>query len=143
MLDSTAYSQCRHVALGFDDALARTRTALAAEGFGVLCEIDVQASMRDKLGIARDPYTILGACDPSLAHRALEAEPQLGVLLPCNVVVFVEDAQTYVSAISAQHMLGMVGNSALAPIASEVGARLERAIGHVVAEPAESEAKGR
>jgi uncharacterized protein (DUF302 family) len=141
MLDSTAYSLCRHVALSFDDALARTRTALAAEGFGVLCEIDVQATMRAKLGVERDPYTIVGACNPALAHRALEAEPQLGVLLPCNVVVFVEDAQTYVSAISAQQMLGMVGNPALAPIASEVGVRVERAIGHVVAEPADTDAK--
>jgi uncharacterized protein (DUF302 family) len=135
MLDSTTYSQCRPVELGFDDALARTRVALAEEGFGVLCEIDVQATLRAKLGVERDPYTILGACNPPLAHRALTAEPQLGVLLPCNVVVFVDGGQTYVSAVSAEQMLGMVGNPALAPIASEVGARLERALGHVVTQP--------
>jgi uncharacterized protein (DUF302 family) len=135
MLDSTTYAQCRPVEFGFDEALARTRAALADEGFGVLCEIDVQATMRAKLGVERDPYTILGACNPPLAHRALDAEPQLGVLLPCNVAVFVHDAQTYVSAVSAEQMLGMVGNPALAPIASEVGARLERALGHVMSEP--------
>jgi uncharacterized protein (DUF302 family) len=132
MLDSTTYAQCRPVELGFDQALARTRAALADEGFGVLCEIDVQATMRAKLGVERDPYTILGACNPPLAHRALDAEPQLGVLLPCNVAVFVQDAQTYVSAVSAEQLLGMVGNPALAPIAREVGVRLERALGHVM-----------
>jgi len=123
-----SYSVSAVTALGYDDAVAAAREALAAEGFGVLTEIDVKATMKAKLGLDRDPYIILGACNPGFAHRALEAEPELGVLLPCNVVVRVEDGRTIVSAVSAGDMLGMVGNPALEPIAAEVGERLERVI---------------
>ncbi|MCC6831085.1 MAG: DUF302 domain-containing protein [Thermoleophilia bacterium] len=123
-----SYSVSAVTALGYDDAVAAAREALAAEGFGVLTEIDVKATMKAKLGLDRDPYIILGACNPGFAHRALEAEPELGVLLPCNVVVRVEDGRTLVSAVSAGEMLGMVGNPALEPIAAEVGERLERVI---------------
>ena len=135
MLDSTTYSECRALDASFDDALARTRNALADEGFGVVSEIDVQATLRAKLDVEREPYTILGACNPQLAHQALAAEPQLGALLPCNVTVFVLEGQTYVSSVSANQMLGMVGNPSLAPIASEVGARLDRVLGHIAAGP--------
>ena len=79
--------------LGFTDAVTRVREELANEGFGVLCEIDVQATLKQKLGIDREPYLILGACNPPLAHAALEAEPELGVLLPCNVVVYQQQGQ--------------------------------------------------
>ena len=135
MLDSTTYSECRALDASFDDALARTRAALAEEGFGVLSERDVQATLAAKLGVEREPYTILGACNPHLAHQSLTVEPQLGALLPCNVTVFVLGGQTYVSSVSAEQMLGMVGNPALAPIAREVGARLERVLGHIAGEP--------
>ena len=135
MLDSTTYSECRALDASFDDALARTRNALADEGFGVVSEIDVQATLHAKLDVEREPYTILGACNPQLAHQALAAEPQLGALLPCNVTVFVLDGQTYVSSVSADQMLGMVGNPSLAPIAREVGARLNRVLGHIAAGP--------
>lgn len=121
------------VDLGYEDAVAKTRDALAAEGFGVLTEIDVKATMKAKLDLDRDPYIILGACNPGFAHRALEAEPELGVLLPCNVVVRVEDGRTIVSAVAASEMLGMVGNPALQPIAAEVGERLERVVAAVAA----------
>lgn len=131
MSDRPHYSLSATVPLSYDDAVARTRDALAAEGFGVLTEIDVKATMKAKLDLDRDPYIILGACNPGFAHRALEAEPELGVLLPCNVVVRVEDGRTIVSAVAAAEMLGMVGNPALEPIAAEVGERLERVVAAV------------
>src|SRR5512132_3640264 len=110
--------------ISFDDALARTVAALKAEGFGVLSDIDVQRAMKDKLGAEMPPYLILGACNPPLAHQALQAEPDLGVLLPCNVVLYVRDGETQIAAIDPERMLSIVDNDALAPVAAEVKGRL-------------------
>lgn len=117
----------------FDDVVAATRAALADEGFGVLTEIDVKATMKAKLDVDRDEYLILGACNPPLANQALQAEPELGVLLPCNVVVYRTGGKTRVSAVAAEQMLGMVGNEALTPVATEVGRRLGRVLEAVAA----------
>ncbi len=108
----------------FAAAVARVREELAADGFGVLCEVDVQATLKQKLGVDREPYLILGACNPPLAHRALEAEPELGVLLPCNVVVHVEQGQTRIAAVDAERMLSIVGNDELNETAADVRRRL-------------------
>ena len=108
----------------FDVAVSRVREALAGEGFGVLCEIDVQATFKQKLDVDRDPYLILGACNPKLAHAALEAEPELGVLLPYNVVIYTYEGQTHIAAVNAEQMLSIVGNDALSETASEVRRRL-------------------
>lgn len=121
---TTGYTLSAETALSFDEAVERTRNELQAEGFGVLCEIDVQATLREKLGVEGERYLILGACNPALAHRALEAEPELGALLPCNVVVYERDRETHIAAIDAERMLSLVDNGRLAPIASEVRARL-------------------
>ena len=129
-----SYTLSETTRLSFDEAVERVRAELADEGFGVLCEIDVQAALREKLGVERDPYLILGACNPPLAHRALESEPELGVLLPCNVVVYVRDGQTHISAVAADEMLSIVGNEELEPVAAEVRERL----GSVVARAASS-----
>lgn len=129
-----SYTLSETTRLSFDEAVERVRAELASEGFGVLCEIDVQAALREKLGVERDPYLILGACNPPLAHRALESEPELGVLLPCNVVVYVRDGQTHISAVAADEMLSIVGNEELEPVAAEVRERL----GSVVARAASS-----
>ena len=127
------YSHAIDLDRDFDAVVASTREALAGEGFGVLTEIDVQATMKAKLDVDREPYVILGACNPALAHKALTAEAELGVLLPCNVVVYRVDGHTRVSAVAASEMLGMVGNPALAPIAAEVSERLARVLSAVQA----------
>ncbi len=124
----SSYTLSTATELSFAEAVARVREELAAEGFGVLCEIDVQATLKAKLGVERDPYLILGACNPPLAHAALEAEPELGTLLPCNVVVYAQDGRTHIAAIDAERMLSIVGNDALAPIAAQVRAKLAAVI---------------
>ena len=121
---TTTYTLSTMTMLPFDETVVRVRDELIAEGFGVLCEIDVQATLREKLGAEMEPYLILGACNPPLAHQALETEPELGVLLPCNVVVYERGGTTHVSAIDAERMLSIVGNDALAPIAADVRRRL-------------------
>jgi uncharacterized protein (DUF302 family) len=100
------------------------RAELKTEGFGVLCEIDVQATLRQKLGVEGEPYMILGACNPPLAHQALQAEPDLGVLLPCNVVVYQRGGETQISAIDPERMLSIVDNHELTRVAADVKARL-------------------
>ncbi len=103
-------------------------TALRAEGFGILTEIDVQATMKAKLGIDRPPYLILGACNPPLANRAIEADPAVGALLPCNVVLREEGPDTIVEAMDPMAALGIVDSATILPIAEEATARLRRAI---------------
>ena len=110
--------------LTFSEAVDRAREELAAEGFGVLCEIDVQATLKQKLDIDREPYLILGACNPPLAHRALEAEPKLGVLLPCNVIVYQQQGHTHIAAVDAEQMLSIVDNDDFRATATEVRRRL-------------------
>ena len=114
--------------LGFDDATARCREALSAEGFGVLTEIDVQATLASKLGVEVAPYRILGACHPPSAHRALTAAPEVGVLLPCNVTVSVEEGRTIVRAMNPRSALGILDNPQLAEVAEQVGEALERVV---------------
>jgi uncharacterized protein (DUF302 family) len=110
--------------LAFSDAVERVRSLLKAQGFGVLCEIDVQRTLREKTGKEFRPYVILGACNPTLASRALEGEPQLGLLLPCNIVMQSDHDGTLVSAVSVQALLSIVRNEALAEVAADVDARL-------------------
>jgi uncharacterized protein (DUF302 family) len=129
-VDST-YTLSATPRLSFDDARTRVREELAAEGFGVLCDIDVQATLRQKLGVQREPYVILGACNPSLAHRALQAEPELGTLLPCNVIVYRQGGETHIAAIDPEQMLSLVGSEELEEIATEVRRRLAAVIERV------------
>ena len=114
----------------YDEAVERTRAALKAEGFGVLTEIDVRRTMKEKLDADFRPYIILGACNPPLAHRALSAELGIGLLLPCNVVVYDNlDGTSSVEAMDPEAALGIVGDDpAIAAVAREARARLRRAI---------------
>jgi uncharacterized protein (DUF302 family) len=125
---TSSYTLSGPTRLDFDDAVERVREELKTEGFGVLCEIDVQATLRAKLGVESDRYIILGACNPPLAHRALQAEPDLGVLLPCNVVVYERDGKTQISAVDAERMLSIVGSDELAETAAEVRRRLSAVV---------------
>lgn len=106
----------------------QVRTALAGQGFGVLTEIDVQATLREKLGEDTGPYLILGACNPPLAHRALTADPSIGLLLPCNLVVREHDERTVVEALDPSVMVTLTGDPRLAPVAAEAKARLAAAL---------------
>ncbi len=108
----------------FDEIIDRTKAALAQRGFGVLTEIDVAATLKKKIGAEIEPYVILGACNPTFAHQALQREPDLGLLLPCNVVVMQKEGKTYVKAIDAGAMLGVTGNRELVALAGEVDSHL-------------------
>ena len=129
---NTRYGFGKVVAMGFDDAVARVTQALQGEGFGVLTDIDVAATMKKKLNQDMPPYRILGACNPPLAHRAIQAEPAIGLLLPCNVVVRQDDAgHVHVEFMDPNAVLELVDKPEIKRVASEVRQRLERVMGAV------------
>jgi uncharacterized protein (DUF302 family) len=132
---TTRYGIATTVALDVPQAIARTKHELAREGFGVLSEIDIAATLKKKLDVTLRPYVILGACNPPLAYQALSAETDLGLLLPCNVVVYAADdpGQTVVAAMDPVEALALTGNEAIRPIAEEVKMRLTRVLESVSA----------
>jgi uncharacterized protein (DUF302 family) len=115
------------------EAEERTRAALADEGFGILTEIDLAGTLHTKVGVEMAPYKILGACRAPLAAQAVAAEPDIGLLLPCNVVVYVEDDHTVVAALDPLTMVELTGNTGMADVAADARARLERALAVVAA----------
>lgn len=128
-MQTCKYCLVRRAAGTFDSVVAATRAALAVEGFGVLTEIDVKATFAKKLDVTTRPYLILGACNPALAHRALQIDPGLGTLLPCNVVVAeAEDGTIEVAAIDPKAMFAVVDNPEMTPIVADIRARLQRAL---------------
>lgn len=128
MTQMTAFSFGTRVPGTVAELRPRVEAALKAEGFGVLTEIDVQATLKAKLGVERAPYLILGACNPPLAHRAIEADPSVGALLPCNVVLREDGDRTIVEAMDPMAALGMVDDPAVRPVAAEARDRLIRVI---------------
>jgi uncharacterized protein (DUF302 family) len=124
----TNYGYHRVLDIPWETTIQRAKEALAAEGFGVLCEIDISQKLKEKLGIDFYQYLILGACNPPLAYQALQQEPDLGLLLPCNIVVYEREGRTVVSAIDADKMLSIVGNPRLEPVAKQINGKLRRVI---------------
>jgi uncharacterized protein (DUF302 family) len=128
-MQETTYGMSVTTSLPLDDAEAAIRAALSEEGFGVLTEIDVAATLRQKIGVERRPYKILGACNPVLANQALNHDEQIGLLLPCNVTVADTDQGTVVSAVDPGVMLGVAGESdEMQRLASDARERLARAL---------------
>ena len=125
--NQTATGRTVTLATDFDTAVRRTVEALKREGFGVLTQIDVKETLKTKLDVDFHPYLILGACNPPLAHRALVAAPEVGLLLPCNVTVAqLEDGRTAVSIIDPMAMLSVVENPTLEEVAAEAAEKLDR-----------------
>lgn len=115
-----SYTISRKTDLSFDEAVERAKELLQEAGYGVLAEIDIQAKLKEKLDVDREPYKILGACNPSLANEGLAAEPELGALLPCNVIVYESEGRTHIAAVEPETMLSVVENEELGQIAEQV-----------------------
>ena len=122
------YSFGKEVDISYEDAIEKVTSELKKEGFGVLTEIDVKDTLKKKLDVDFDKYIILGACNPPFAHKSLTLEKEMGILLPCNVIVYEEEGKTVVSAVDPEMMLSVVDNPELGSIAKEVKGRLERVI---------------
>jgi uncharacterized protein (DUF302 family) len=119
--------------LPFPDAVSKVKDAFGAQGFGTLTEIDVQATLKQKLGLDTEPYVILGTCNPQLAHQALQIEPEIGLLLPCNVVVRRQTATTLVHALNPQVMVQVPQRPELQPLADEANRRIRAALDSLTA----------
>lgn len=128
---SNTYAFGKTVGTDVSQTIERVTQALAKEGFGILSDIDVAGTLKKKLGLDMPAYRILGACNPQFAHRALEAEPEIGTLLPCNVVVRKVGAGTRVDVMDPLAVMQLVGKPEVAKIASEVRGRLQRVLGEV------------
>src|SRR3970282_2546551 len=121
-----AYGFSKTVSMSYDDAVEKVTSELKKEGFGVLTSIDVKDTLKKKIDVGFKKYIILGACNPALAHKALQSEEELGLLLPCNVLVYERERETVVSVFNPLIMTEIIENNNLTPIATEVKERLER-----------------
>ena len=128
-----SYALTATVERPFDEVVADVRTALAEQGFGIITEINMSETLKTKIGVEIDRQVILGACSPSHAHRALQADPSIGLLLPCNVVVRSTEAGTVVEMIDPQTMVALTGAEAMQEVADEVGDRLGAAMAAITA----------
>lgn len=128
------YGYVREVGLRFEEAVTKIEAALKTEGFGVLSQIDIQAKLKEKLGVEFPRYVILGACNPAIAYQALQAEINLGLLLPCNAVVYEQGGRIHVGVVDAAKMLSVVGNPAMEGMAQQANEKLRRAVDHVAAQ---------
>lgn len=127
------YAKTITLDLPYDQAVPRVKEAFKAQGFGTLTEIDVRATLKEKLGEDMEPYVILGACNPQLAHRALDIEREIGMLLPCNVVVRADGGRSLVQALDPNVIADVPGNPALRPVAEEAGRHIDAALADLTA----------
>jgi uncharacterized protein (DUF302 family) len=127
------YGYVRETALEFEEAVTKLGATLKSEGFGILCQIDIQAKLKEKLGVEFPKYLILGACNPPVAYQALQEEINLGLLLPCNAVVYEQGGRIHVGVVDAAKMLSVVGNPAMEAMARQVNEKLRRAVDRVAA----------
>jgi len=125
------YSYTKQVPLSFREAKEKTTAALAQEGFGILTEIDVKAALKKKLGVEYGEYVILGACNPPFAYQALQAEKEIGLFMPCNVIIYEDGGKTFVSAILPTVTIGAVNNPSLVLIAKTVEQKLKKVINNI------------
>lgn len=123
-----SYGHTKKVNLSFQDAVMRTKEELKKEGFGVLTTIDIKEKLKEKLNVEFENYIILGACNPPLAYKALRAEQEIGLLLPCNVIVYEREGKIFISAIKPSVAMSMIENEELKCIAGEVEAKLQRIV---------------
>ncbi len=135
VIAESGYGEVRVTDGRFKDVVDRMEASLKQEGFGVLCRIDVREQLKAKLGIEFPPYIILGACNPPLAYQALEQDMNLGLLLPCNAVVFEQEGRIRAGVIDAEKMLSVAGHPAMHSVAREVNQKLRRALDRVIPSP--------
>ena len=133
--ETIGYGYVREVTLEFEEAVIKIEAALKTEGFGVLCQIDIQAKLKEKLGVDFPRYVILGACNPPLAQQALQKDINLGLLLPCNTVVYEDGGQVHVGAVDALRMLSVANDPDMEGLAREVNEKLRRALDTVAPRP--------
>ena len=129
------YGKSVKLTLGFSEAVPKVKAVFAAQGFGTLTEIDVQTTLQTKIGAEIEPYVILGACNPQLAHQALQVTRDIGLLLPCNVVVRQIDGGVMVQALDPSIIASLPGDPALQPIADEAARRIDAALDSLAATP--------
>lgn len=122
------YGLSKKISINFEPAIEKVTEELKKEGFGVLTTIDVKDTLKKKLDVEFKKYTILGACNPPIAHKALQLEEELGLLLPCNVIVYEKESETLVSIFDPMLMINIIDNPQMEPIASEIRSRLERVL---------------
>jgi len=125
------YGYAKTVSLSFDKAIEKAKEELQKEGFGILTEIDVKATLKKKLNIDYNKYMILGACNPNFAHKALESEKEIGLLMPCNIIIYENDNQVNVSAILPTKVMSIIKNNQLKKIAEQAEEKLKRAINNI------------
>lgn len=133
---SCAYGDVRPTTLRFEEAVTKVEGALKAEGFGVLCLIDIRAKLKEKLGVEFPKYVILGACNPPLASQALQGDINLGLLLPCNAIVYERDSRVHIGVVDAERMLSVADHPEMEGLARQVNEKLSRALDAVAPRPA-------